>query len=221
MISPLNFRHKFSLCVALALAFATAGFGQFTGEFSLPTISTTFNNNQSNLTEGGWLLNLTANNGGSIDTTGGPASLFLSATGAGGNNGFGAGTSTLTLSHVAASTSTVSFDLSAAGAVFVTVDGSPVSAVSGTTFAFNLASGSTLALGVTATGFAGTFGVPGPGGPGGPPIGGTPGSPSTGSLTISNFADVAAIPEPQTWTAVVGMCGLGFAAWRRRGPKRA
>jgi hypothetical protein len=203
------------LLVTLGFAFASPGFAQFVGEFALPSTNTPYGSNQSNLAVGGWTLNLTVNNGSaSLNTTGGAGSLVLSATGNGGAI-FPApgGTATLAFSHVATATSTVSFDLVSLGSVSVTLDSSPVSPVSGSSYSFNFVSGSTLAFQVSAMGTMGmSF-------PGGPPffISTTiPGTPMTSTLTLSNFASVAAIPEPSVYATLAGALALGAAVWRRR-----
>ncbi len=210
--------HRLFLLLAIGLMFASASFGQFVGEFALPIASTTYDTNQNDLEIGGWILNLSANNGGAIDTTGGPGSLVLQATGAAGFGGTGAGISTLTLSHVAITTATVSFTAESSGAFSIQIDGNPVDPIAGSSYAFNLATGSTLTFEVTAMGDPGLPGFPGgPGGgvdglPGGD-LPGLPGFPLTSSLTLSNFAS---IPEPAGVAGMIGTLSLGLAAWCQR-----
>lgn len=39
-----------------------------------------------------------------------------------------------------------------------------------------------------------------------------------GQVTVDNFSgtDLSAVPEPSTYAALLGVCALGFASWRRR-----
>ncbi len=45
---------------------------------------------------------------------------------------------------------------------------------------------------------------------------GTPGMPTTNTVTIINFTPPIAVPEPSTYAAIVGTFGLGLAIARRR-----
>lgn len=204
----MNQRCKLPALLTAVFAFASVGFGQFAGEFYLTPASSTYNIDQSGLVLDGWTLNLSAHNSGQVDATGGAGSLSLKATGTGGINGFGAGTTSLTLSHIAAGASDVSFNLSGSGTV--KVDNVVVSPVSGTLYDFVLGTSSVLALQVSATGTPGTVGqtipffVPA-----------SNGSLVTNTLAISNFTAVA-VPEPASVAAFFGVVGLSLAAWRRR-----
>lgn len=211
---------KFLLSCLLALAPVASLRADFSGDYSVGSAANYSLVSGASTTVGQWSALLTTTGGsGSVNTHSAPGSVTLSATG---NGGFGMGipgnNASLAFTYTFASSGIVSFSYSigTAGGFFgVTLD-SVAQTASGSAYSFNVSSGQTLAINVSATGMMGTSFMMTDPITFMPMFYPMPGASMTETVTISNFSGPSAIPEPSSFALIGGLGALAAGGLRRR-----
>lgn len=152
-----------------------------------------------------------------VDTNAGPGSVTLSVTGQGGMGSTPGYNASLAFSYTFTSSGTVSFSyaIGASGGSFSATLDSEMQAAIGANYSFNVISGQTLAINLSATGTPGST-MTMPDGMGGFMSFPMMGYPNTETVTLSNFIGPSAIPEPASFAMAGGLGVFAFTALRRR-----
>ncbi len=203
------------LLVAVAPASLRA---DFSGDYSVGS-PTSYNLVSGATTDiGQWDALFSSSSGsGSVNTSSAPDSLTLSVTGNGSPTVGPGFTASLAFTYTFTASGNVSFSYSigSGGGSFNAALDSITQTASGTDYNFNVSSGQTLSINLSATGTAGSM-MMFPDGMGGFMFFPMPGFAVTETVTLSNFSGPYAIPEPASFAFAGSLSVLAFATLRRR-----
>jgi hypothetical protein len=205
--------------IPLLVVAATASLrADFSGDYAVGS-PTTYNLVSGATTDvGQWDALFSSPGGsGSVNTTSAPGSITLSVTG-NGSPSFGPGsTASLAFTYTFTTSGNVSFSYSIgnAGGSFSTALDTVTQTAIGTDYSFNVSSGQTLSINLSATGTSGSSMMV-PNGFGGFTFFPMPGFPVTQTVTLSNFNAPSAIPEPASFALAGGLAVLAISTLRRR-----